>query len=299
VVTTSDNEAKRGFYRMSNFMDRFGEIFAMLMSPIWNHSDRMQKLSRFFMRCFVVMLVIGILVWLSQRPVFTLKQVQIEPVAGQTLKHINKAMVKRQVAETVQGNFFSVRLEDVKRGFESMPWVRHANVRRVWPNGLIVSIEEQQAFGTWDGSDSNTLINKYGELFAGRVSEIGDDVRLIDFHGPDDAGKEVMSLYEKANSWFKPWGAEVTSLALTERYAWHIRLSNGMKVEFGRDEESSDKNLTEERVARLFKYWPQVQEKWANRIDAVDLRYANGFAVHLASASLKKNDVDGKKSELK
>ena len=284
---------------MSNFMDRFGEIFAMLMSPIWNHPDRMQKLSRFLLRCFVVMMVIGILVWLSQRPVFALKQIQIEPVAGQTLKHINKSFVKQQVLETVQGNFFSVRLEDVKRGFESMPWVRHANVRRVWPNGLIVSIEEQKPFGTWGGAESHELINNHGEVFAGRVSEVGDDVRLIDFHGPEDAGKEVMSLYEKANNWFKPWGAEVTSLALTERYAWHIKLSNGMKVEFGRDEESSDKTLTEERVARLFKYWPQVQEKWSNRIDAVDLRYANGFAVHLASASVKKNDVDGKKSELK
>jgi len=251
------------------------------------------------MRCFTVMLVIGILVWLSQRPVFALKQIQIEPVAGQVLKHINKPIVKQQVLETVQGNFFSVRLEDVKRGFESMPWVRHANVRRVWPNGLVVSIEEQKPFGTWGGAESHTLMNTHGELFAGRVSEVGDDVRLVDFSGPADAGKEVMSLYDKANNWFKPWGAEVISLALTERYAWHVRLSNGMKVEGGRDEESSDKNLTEERVARLFKYWPQVQEKWANRVDAVDLRYANGFAVHLASASMKKNDVDGRKSELK
>ena len=284
---------------MSNFMDRFGEIFAMLMSPIWNYPDRMQKLSRFLLRCFVVMMVFGVLVWLSQRPVFALKQIQIEPVVGQTLKHINKSLVKQQVLETVQGNFFSVRLEDVKRGFESMPWVRHANVRRVWPNGLIVSIEEQRPFGTWGGAESHELINNHGEVFAGRVSEVSDDVRLIDFHGPEDAGREVMSLYGKANNWFKPWGAEVTSLALTERYAWHIKLSNGMKVEFGRDEESSDKTLTEERVARLFKYWPQVQEKWSNRIDAVDLRYANGFAVHLAAASVKKNDVDGKKSELK
>jgi len=284
---------------MSNFMDRFGEIFAMLMSPLWNHPDRMQKLSRFLMRCFAVMLTIGILVWLSQRPVFALKQIQIEPVVGQTLKHINKSMVKQQVLETVQGNFFSVRLEDVKRGFESMPWVRHANVRRVWPNGLIVSIEEQKPFGTWGGADSHVLINNHGEIFSGRVSEINDDVILVDFRGPEDSGPEVMSLYEKANNWFKPWGAEVVSLSLTERYAWHIKLSNGMKVEFGRDEESSDKTLTEERVARLFKYWPQVQEKWTNRVDAVDLRYANGFAVHLASASMKKNDVDGKKSELK
>jgi cell division protein FtsQ len=284
---------------MNNFMDRFGEIFAMLMSPLWNYPERMQKLSRFLMQCFLVMVAIGLLVWLSQRPVFTLKQIQIEPLSSQSLKHINKSMVKRQIAETVQGNFFSVRLEDVKRGFESMPWVRHANVRRVWPNGLIVSIEEQQAFGTWDGIDSNTLINKYGELFAGRISEVPDGARLIDFHGPEDAGKEVTSLYERASNWFKPWGVEVVSLALTERYAWHIKLSNGMKVEFGRDEESSDKNLTEERVSRLLKYWPQVQERWANRIDVVDLRYANGFAVHLASASLKKNDVDAKKSELK
>ena len=284
---------------MSNFMDRFGEIFAMLMAPIWNHPGRMKKLSRFLMRCFTVMMVIGVLVWLSQQPVFALKQIQVEPVAGQTLKHINKAIVKRQVLETVQGNFFSVRLEDVKRGFESMPWVRHANVRRVWPNGLIVSIEEQKPFGTWGGPDTHELVNHYGEIFTGRVSEIGDDIRLVDFHGPDDAGKEVMSLYEKASNWFKPWGAEIVSLALTERYAWHIKLSNGMKVEFGRDEESSDKTLTEERVARLFKYWPQVQERWSNRIDAIDLRYANGFAVHLSAVSMKKNDVDGKKSELK
>jgi cell division protein FtsQ len=236
----------------------------------------------------MVMLVIGVLVWLSQRPVFALKQIQVEPIAGQTLKHINKSIVKHQVMETVQGNFFSVRLEDVKRGFESMPWVRHANVRRVWPNGLIVNIEEQKPFATWGGESSGTLMNTHGELFSGRISELTDDKQLLDFSGPDDASQEVMSLYEKANNWFKPWGAEVTSLALTERYAWHVKLSNGMKVEFGRDEESSDKNLTEERVARLFKYWPQVQAKWPTQIDAVDLRYSNGFAVHMAANNSKR-----------
>ncbi|MBU3574620.1 cell division protein FtsQ/DivIB [Polynucleobacter sp. UK-Mo-2m-Kol15] len=284
---------------LSTFFNGCGEVFTSLASPLWNYPERMQKLTRFLMRCFAVGVSIGILIWLSQRPVFALRQIVIEPVAGQTLKHINKPIVKQQVLETVQGNFFSVRLEDVKRGFESMPWVRHANVRRVWPNGLIVSIEEQKPFGTWGGADSHTLMNAYGELFAGRVSDVGDGIQLIDFSGPADASKEVMRLYEKANTWFKPWSAEVKSLTLSERYAWHVKLSNGMKVEFGRDEENSDKTLTEDRVARLFKYWPQVQEKLANRVDAIDLRYANGFAVHLATASLKKNEADGKKSEQK
>jgi len=285
--------------RMSAFLNGFGEVLTSLASPLWNYPDRMQKLSRFLVRCFLAIACLGILVWLSQRPVFVLRQVVIEPVVGQTLKHINKPVVKQQVLETVQGNFFSVRLEDVKRGFESMPWVRHANVRRVWPNGLIVSIEEQKPFGTWGGADSHILMNIHGELFAGRISDVGDGIQLIDFNGPEDASKEVMRLYEKANAWFKPWDAEVKNLTLSERYAWHVKLSNGMKVEFGRDEESSDKTLTEDRVARLFKYWPQVQERWANRVDAIDLRYANGFVVHLASAGLKKNEVDGKKSEQK
>ena len=285
--------------RMSAFLNGFGEVLTSLASPLWNYPDRMQKLSRFLVRCFLAIACLGILVWLSQRPVFVLRQVVIEPVVGQTLNHINKPVVKQQVLETVQGNFFSVRLEDVKRGFESMPWVRHANVRRVWPNGLIVSIEEQKPFGTWGGADSHILMNIHGELFAGRISDVGDGIQLIDFNGPEDASKEVMRLYEKANAWFKPWDAEVKNLTLSERYAWHVKLSNGMKVEFGRDEESSDKTLTEDRVARLFKYWPQVQERWANRVDAIDLRYANGFVVHLASAGLKKNEVDGKKSEQK
>jgi cell division protein FtsQ len=284
---------------MSAFLNGFGEVLTSLASPLWNYPDRMQKLSRFLVRCFLAIACLGILVWLSQRPVFVLRQVVIEPVVGQTLNHINKPVVKQQVLETVQGNFFSVRLEDVKRGFESMPWVRHANVRRVWPNGLIVSIEEQKPFGTWGGADSHILMNIHGELFAGRISDVGDGIQLIDFNGPEDASKEVMRLYEKANAWFKPWDAEVKNLTLSERYAWHVKLSNGMKVEFGRDEESSDKTLTEDRVARLFKYWPQVQERWANRVDAIDLRYANGFVVHLASAGLKKNEVDGKKSEQK
>ena len=271
------------------------DMFSSLIAPIWNHPERMQKLSRFLIRCFMVMACIGILVWLSQRPVFILRQVWVEPVAGETLSHIKKSLVKQQVLETVQGNFFSVKLEGVKRGFESMPWVRHANVRRVWPNGLVISIEEQKPFGTWSGTQSNQLMNTHGELFTGRVSEVGDSMTLIDFDGPEDSSQEVMRLYQKANAWFKAWDTDVKSLSLSERYAWHVKLSNGMKIEFGREEENSDKTLTEDRIARLFKYWPQVQEKWANRVDAIDLRYVNGFAVHVASAAAKKNDEVSKK----
>jgi cell division protein FtsQ len=29
------------------------------------------------------------------------------------------------------------------------------------------------------------------------------------------------------------------------------------------------------------KTWPQVEEKWGQRVDSIDLRYANGYAIHI------------------
>jgi cell division protein FtsQ len=49
---------------------------------------------------------------------------------------------------------------------------------RVWPNGLIVSIEEQKPFGTWGGADSHTLMNTHGELYSQvECLTISDDVQ--------------------------------------------------------------------------------------------------------------------------
>ena len=49
---------------MSTLLDRFGDIFSVIMSPLWNHPERMQKLSRFLMRSLIVIVVVGVLVWL-------------------------------------------------------------------------------------------------------------------------------------------------------------------------------------------------------------------------------------------
>ena len=176
-----------------------------------------------------------------------------------------------------------MRLQDVKDAFEALPWVRHASVRRAWPNGLIVSIEEQKPLGVWGKADQQKLINVHGEVFDGSVAELDENSPLIEFSGPDGSSKEVLRLYQKASAWFKPWDAEVKSLTLSDRYAWHIKLSNGVRIEFGREEEQA-KGALDQRVAQLLQYWPQVQQKWPNRVDAVDLRYPNGFAVHIVGA---------------
>lgn len=281
---------------MSPFISRSFHFFWSFTTPLLNNPERMAQASRWLMRVFFLLLLGAGLFWLSQRPVFALRQMQIEPMPGQRVQHLNLPLVKNVVLEKIQGNFFTVRLENIKQAFEEMPWVRHASVRRVWPNGLAVSIEEQRPLGIWGGRSDHQFMNPFGEVFSGSISEIADASSLIEVSGPEGSSKEVIQLYQKASRWFAPWNVSVSSIHLSDRYSWSIKLSNGMRIEFGRDEEGQGKALTEERVARLIEYWPKVQDRLNGRVDAIDLRYANGFAVHLASAGNMKADSDPKKS---
>lgn len=281
---------------MSPFISRSLHFFWTLTAPLLNNPARMAELSRWLMRLFFLLLFAAGLFWLSQRPVFALRQMQIEPMPGQSVEHLPLPLVKNQVLGKIQGNFFTVRLENIKQAFEELPWVRHASVRRVWPNGLAVSIEEQRPFGIWGSRSEHQFMNPFGEVFSGSISEIDNASSLIEVSGPEGSSKEVMQLYQKASRWFAPWNVEVTSVHLSDRYSWNVKLSNGIRIEFGRDEEGQGKALTEERVARLIEYWPKAQDRLNGRVDAIDLRYGNGFAVHLASAGNKKVDSDPKKS---
>jgi cell division protein FtsQ len=281
---------------MSNLAKRSFSFVLGMSTPLLNNPARMAEASRWLMRLFFLLAVVAGLVWLSQRPVFALRQMQIEPMPGQTVKHIHLPQVKNQVLEQIQGNFFTVRLENIKEAFEDLPWVRHASVRRVWPNGLAVSIEEQKPFAIWGNRSEQKLMNGFGEVFSGSLKQVDDPSSLIEVSGPADSSKEVMQLYQKASRWFAPWNVEVTKVNLTDRYSWNVLLSNGMRIEFGRDEEAEGKTLTEERIARLIEYWPKAQDRLSGRVDAIDLRYGNGFAVHLASNATNKPEPDAKKN---
>ena len=281
---------------MSNLAKRSFNFVLGISTPLLNNPARMAELSRWLMRLFFLMATVAGLMWLSQRPVFALRQMQIEPLPGQIVKHVNLSQVKNQVLEQVQGNFFTVRLENIKEAFEALPWVRHASVRRVWPNGLAVSIEEQKPFGIWGSRSEHKLMNGFGEIFSASLAQVDDPSTLIEVSGPTDSSKEVMQLYQKASRWFAPWSVDVISVNLSDRYSWSVKLSNGIRIEFGRDEEAQGKALTEERVARLIEYWPKAQERLTGRVDVIDLRYSNGFAVHLARAGNKNTEPDTKKS---
>jgi cell division protein FtsQ len=217
--------------------------------------------------------------WLSQRPMFTLREVRIESLYKIDLKHVNELTVRNSVLGKIRGNFFTTDLDQVRTTFEAVPWVRRATVRREWPNGLIVEVEEHEALGTWG---EGRLLSVKGDVFTANLAEADDDHELPAFTGPAGSEKDVLARFSELRSWFAPVKLVPQELALSSRYAWTVKLDNGMSVELGREQ---DKNTVKARVQRLVGVYPQlVARLQEGRIDTIDMRYPNGLA--LSSAAL-------------
>jgi cell division protein FtsQ len=68
---------------------------------------------------------------------------------------------------------------------------------------------------------------------------------------------------------------------LSSRLAWQLKLSNGLTIQLGRD---SDKDRVEERLARFASAFPHTLAKTRQRLEYVDLRYPNGFALRITES---------------
>lgn len=217
--------------------------------------------------------------WVSQRPMFTLRSVTVETMDKTDLRHVNHLTLQAGAAGRIQGNFFTANLDSVRLAFEAVPWVRRAAVRREWPDQLVVALEEHEALGTW-GEDGRLLSTK-GDVFTANLAEAEDDHELPAFSGPDGSEKEVLTRFGELKAWFAPVQLAPDALDLSSRYAWTVRLDNGMSVELGREQTRS---TLKERVDRLVGIWPQLAGRVQN-IETIDMRYQNGLA--LSAAGLK------------
>ena len=212
----------------------------------------------------VLALVLALMGWVAQRPMF---QIQRAVVSGD-LRQVDRDLVAKR-AHALRGNFFTVNLDAAAAELRAIPWVRAVNMRRLWPNGLEVEVEEQRPLAHWGDEQ---LLNTWGEVF---VADYAD--ALPRFDGPAGSGPEMARAAQQFNRELAPIGRQVEALDLSERRAWTLRLDNGLTLSLGRD------NI-HERLTRFVGVYPLVFKDEPARGALVDLRYPSGFALRSAGA---------------
>lgn len=236
----------------------------------------------------VLAMLVSVVVWLVQRPYFVIDRIRIEPMQSEALHYVSPASVRASIAGRVAGNFFTVDLDETRQLLETVPWVRHARIRRVWPDTLSVQLEEHQPLALWN---EDQMINTWGEAFRANLGELPDDAGLPRFMGPDNSERLVVQRYAELARWFAPLSVSVRQISLSPRYAWSVELSDGVLLNLGRDPAAdvadphgrSGAKSFATRIQRFVQAWPVLAQRVDGRtIESADLRYTNGFAITLA-----------------
>lgn len=224
----------------------------------------------------VALLVAGVL-WLTRAPWFAIRAVQVDgDLARNTVPTIRANAMPR-----LAGNFFSLDLQRARAAFESVPWVRQAVVRRVWPDRLAVRLQEHRPVALWQRDDeAPRLVNSFGEVFEANVGDVEDD-KLPVFDGPEGSSVAMWALLQRLQPVLAQQELVLHRLELTARGSWRGETEEGQVIEFGRG--SEDELVA--RSERFVRTLAQVTARFRRPLLSADLRHADGYALRLEGVS--------------
>lgn len=216
----------------------------------------------------LLLAVLGLSVYLGAQRLLPYADRPISRVSVQgELSYISQQAVEESIAPYVSASFFSVDLAGLRAELERMPWISHAEVRRVWPDQVSVTLQEQRPVARWgDGA----LLNNQGRAFATNGAAHYEHLPLLS--GPKRAQRQVMQQYQMLSQLLRPLGFTISSLELRDHGSWFISTAQGVEIILGRDHLVG-------KMRRLASIYDKVLRQQIANIARIDLRYASGLAV--------------------
>jgi cell division protein FtsQ len=216
-----------------------------------------------------VMLLIGIYSVLAKGPdlaAYVNRPVSKVRVDNQW-QQITEAQVSGVLSKFMGIGFFNLNTQGIKAELETLPWVRFASVKRIWPNIIALDIREEKAIARWgDGA----YLNQTGEVFRPSVEATNLSLPLLS--GPEDTQTQVMQQYLSLSQLLLPEDLRLTELALSPRGSWELTLNESIRVSAGKFDAFAN-------LSRLVDVLNRHGSINLNEIASMDLRYKNGFAV--------------------
>ncbi|MGM8933542.1 cell division protein FtsQ/DivIB [Pseudomonas neustonica] len=194
------------------------------------------------------------------------RPVSLITVDGELL-YIDREAVQQVIQPYLHESFLGIDLNGLHTDLLAMPWVADASVKRVWPDKLVIDLDEQLPIARWGDA---ALLNNQGKAFT--PDDISRFAQLPQLDGPERAKRRVMRHYQQFSSLLRPQGMVVSKLELRDRGSWFLTTEDGIEVLLGRD------NLVD-KMQRFMTIEQRLLQDRREMIARVDLRYSNGMAV--------------------
>ncbi len=207
--------------------------------------------------------------WLTDPATLPIRRVVLQG----TGPRLSASELRRQMAPVLaRANFLTLDVDALRRILETSPWVGAVNIRRQWPDTLVIALQQRQAVARWG---RRALVSRSGVLM-----QVGDNRgfdRLPLLQGPEDMRELVLRRYATYARQVRGLGHYILRFGMDRRHAVHFVLENGVEVRLGRRDHAA-------RMARLVHIFPRLVADGGRPIRYIDLRYDNGLAVARAPA---------------
>ncbi len=166
-----------------------------------------------------------------------------------------------------------VDVDEARARVESLPWVKSAQVRRVWPNRVQIKIEERRPVARWLHNDRHFVVDSDGRIIGVTNARGFVALPLVTGKGAPEAASSFVALVAT-----QPELKSHVKIAIRRgERRWDLQLANGVRVRL--PEEGAEAALAE--LVNL----DREQKIFARDILSIDLRFANRYVVKLPPGS--------------
>lgn len=187
------------------------------------------------------------------------------------LKNIENSSVDdiREVAKKYvrSKSFFNIDINYLQSKIENIDWISSANIRRSYPNEIIIFVTEHIPIAIWNNKD---YLNQYGEIFTANKKNNKFPI-LISKNNKNKIIFEYLSLF--SNDLIRHnINEKVVKIIEDDIRSISVILSSGITIKLG------SKNV-KEKIDIFFKVYQTLNSSDLSKIRYIDMRYSNGFSV--------------------
>lgn len=176
-------------------------------------------------------------------------------------------------------------LQDAQARIEKLPWVKHATLKKLYPDTVEIAVVERQPYGLWQHDNTLSLIDDAGKAITDDI-----DDRYASLPKVVGAGAaEKVTAYTALIGKFPEIAAQARAGILVSGERWTLVLANGVELMLP----EKDPEAALGTIAAL----DRDQSLLSREIAAVDLREPGQMIVRLTAAGVTAHDAALKERE--